>query len=230
MRIYTNFPEALNEIKRDVVEMGIRVHSKSWQDKDVSDDPDFESLEVQNYMYTVTNPKLGELKPVQPWSDAEWDERKLAIETGIAPNPGQAWRYRPQVWRNFLDDEGKFGYTYGDRLMGYGQVESVISRAIKDPDSRQLFVSIWQESDSENLGGVSRVPCTLGYQFQIREDALNIMYIQRSADLSTHVENDIYLAHRLQRYVAEKVGVPVGRYSHLIMSLHLFKKDAYGVF
>ncbi len=41
MRIYTDFNQARSEIERDLVEMGIIVHAKSWQDKDVSNDPNW---------------------------------------------------------------------------------------------------------------------------------------------------------------------------------------------
>ena len=49
-RIYNKFDEALSEIGRDLAEMGISVHPKTWQDKDVSDNPDFETKELQNYI------------------------------------------------------------------------------------------------------------------------------------------------------------------------------------
>ena len=226
MRIYSNFPEALNEIKRDLAEMGIRIHTRTYQDKFIGDDPDFETLEIQNYAYTVTQPKLTDLNPTQPWADAEFMERL----SGKPQNPGEAWKLRREVWDDFLDQDGQFGYTYSERLAEYGQVNRIVKALDNDPLSRQAFISVWQPSDVQYLGGISRVPCTLGYLLQIRQDQLNLTYLQRSCDFATHMQNDIYLAHKLQVTVAEMLNVPVGLYSHWFGSLHIFKKDVKGVF
>lgn len=230
MRIYTDFNQARSEIERDLVEMGIVVHAKSWQDKDVSNDPNFRSMELQNYMYMVIDPDPNILPAVQPWADAEWIERLNSIVEGKTDNPGTAWKLRQDVWSNFLTNEGKFGYTYGERFVKYDQVNVVINRIMQDPDSRQLWLAVWDVSDIENLGGVSRVPCTLGYQIQVREGKLNLLYVQRSSDFHTHFVNDVYMAIQLQHYIAKRTGYPVGNFTHLIMSLHLFNKDTSGVF
>lgn len=229
MRIYTTFNIALNEIKRDLVEMGIRVHPHSWQDKIVKDKPEYETLELQNYSYTVTSPRGRHLNPTKPWATEEWLERSSGI-VGNPVNPGTAWKLREKVWSQFMDGEGKFGYNYSERFSLHRQVLRVIERIKEDPDSRQLWISVWRPEDIENLGGVSRVPCTLGYQIQVRQGTLNLHYIQRSADLITHFENDIFLAHKLQKFISYSARIPCGRFTHTIFSLHMFKKDAEGVF
>jgi len=230
MRIYSGFKEALNEIRRDVAEMGIDVHPHSWQDKIVKDMPEFDTKEVQNYMYSVTSPNVDDLNPVQPWADGEFAERIAGAETGKGVNPGEAYKDRYDVWQNFLTEEGKFGYSYSERFAKNLQVQSVINRILTDPDSRQLWISIWEPDDIKNLGGISRVPCSLGYQVQVRQGVLNLTYIQRSADLVTHFENDVWMAHMMQRYISEKTGIPIGVYTHIIFSLHMFRKDAEGIF
>jgi len=59
MRIYQSFKEALPEIKRDLAEMGIKVHPKTYQDKNVERDLNFATLELQNYIYTVVQPNMS---------------------------------------------------------------------------------------------------------------------------------------------------------------------------
>lgn len=229
MRIYKNFREALSEITRDLAEMGIRVHPATYQDKNVKDDPDFETLEIQNYVYTVTQPRVEDLNPIQPWAEAEWGERLQGIH-GQPVNPGVAWTTREDVWREFLQEDGKFAYTYSERLCRNQQVLKVINRLKVDPDSRQLFISIWDVSDVDKLGGISRVPCSLGYLIQYRGGGVNLTYLQRSADIYTHFVNDIYLAFRLQKFIAREAGYPVGRFTHWIGSLHVFRKHVKEVF
>jgi thymidylate synthase len=227
MRIYVDFKkEALGEIKRDLVEMGIKIHPKSYQDKIVEHDPAFDTLEIQNYTYTVINPRTEDLTPTQPWADAEFRERI----TRPPVNPGEAWELRKEVWTEFRCADGKFGYNYPERFAQYDQIERIIKRIKVDPDSRQLFLAVYQPSDIQYMGGVSRIPCTIGYQIQIRSGLLHLTYIQRSCDFATHYNNDVYLAVMMQRYIAEKTGYRVGRFTHFVMSLHLFKKDGKGVF
>ena len=227
MRIYTDFKkEALGEIKRDLVEMGVTTHPKTYQDKIVEKNPDFDTLELQNYIYTVTHPCPEDLTPTQPWAQAEFEERVA----GTAVNPGEAWKLRKEVWVEFMCADGKFAYNYPERFAKYGQIRRIIERIKEDPDSRQLFLAVYDPSDIQNMGGVSRVPCTIGYQIAIRSNHLHLTYIQRSCDFATHFNNDVYLAVMMQKYLAEKTGYPVGRFTHFIMSLHLFKKDGKGVF
>lgn len=226
MRIYTNFKESMGEIKRDLAEMGIRVHPKTYQDKLVEGNPDFETMELQNYIYTVTGPKTQDLSPSQPWSDSEFFER-------ISPcpaNPGQAWILRKEVWKHFLTSEGKFAYTYQERLHYNDQINKLVKAFEYDNHSRQLFLSIWSPDDTSKLGGVSRVPCSLGYHFQYRDGVLNMTYLQRSADFATHFMNDVYLAAMFQQYMASKISKPVGMFTHWIASLHVFQKDVRDVF
>lgn len=224
MRFYETFREATGEIKRDLAEMGIRVHSKTYQDKDISKDEGMVQRELQNYVYTVTKPALDQLDPTQPWADAEFEERV----GGKALNPGEAYKLRPEVWNQFIQKDGRFGYSYSERMGN--QVQAVINTLKNDAESRQAYLSVWDPVDCFYTGGIRRVPCTLGYQFQIRGGQLNATYLMRSSDFATHFQNDLYLAHKLQRHVAEKVGVPSGYYTHFIASLHVFEKDVKAVF
>jgi len=230
MRIYQNFPEALGEIKRDLAEMGIRIHPKTYQDKNVEGNPDFDAFELQNYIFTVTDPQPGQLEPSQPWADAEFLERI----SRAAINPGEAWKLRREIWEEFLvkssTGEDRFAYTYAERFGEFQQLDRLITQLQGDSDSRQIFLSVWNPSDVLYLGGKSRVPCSLGYYFQLRQGQLNMTYLQRSADYATHFVNDIYLATLLMRYVAQWVGAPLGHYTHWLGSLHIFAKDAQGVF
>jgi len=217
MRIYKNFTEALNEIKRDLAEMGIEVHTQTYQDKFIGDNPEFATLELQNYIFTVTQPRAEDLNPTQPWADAEFHERISGI-------PGEAWKLREEIWSEFADN---FGYTYPERLRG--KIDAVIHRIKEDPASRQLFINVWEGEDLGKLGRI-RVPCSLGYHIMVRNGAVNVTYLQRSADFATHLQNDIYLAHRLQRYIADQTGYAVGLYTHWFGSLHVYKKDVKEVF
>lgn len=229
MRLYKSYPEALNEIKRDLAEMGTRIHPATVQDKNVKNDPDYDTLELQNYGYTILEPDVSQLEPTQPWADAEWAERRQGIE-GSPVNPGKAWELRAEVWKEFITVGGDFDYSYSERLHSYNQVNEVIKRIHTDPDSRQLFISLWNPSDIVYIGGLGRVPCTLGYLIQVRGGEVHLTYLQRSADFVTHFHNDLFMSRKLQEYIAFRVNLKPGRFTHWVGSLHMFRKDAKGVF
>lgn len=228
MRIYVNAEEMIEEVKRDLAEMGIVVKPASMQDKVIKGNPDFETKELQNYCYTLINAKSNEIPGViQPWADAEFEER---VDPSGTVNPGEAWKLRDDIWTEYLH-EGKMAYSYNQRLFLNDQLNKIINRLKEDSDSRQLWISLWNPNeDPDKLGGVSRVPCSLGYAFQVREGKLNIHYIMRSCDFATHFRNDVYLAIKLLEYVANETGYPVGSFTHTMFSLHVYKKDIENVF
>ena len=232
MRIYTEASEAFEEIKRDLAEMGIWVHPKTMQDKNVEGNPDYETTELQNYCYTILDAKSKDIPGVcQPWADEEFKERITDPETvGGFINPGEAWKLRDNIWGEFFHN-GKFGYSYNELIWNNDQFNKIVNRLKEDPDSRQLWISLWDPTrDPDLLGGVSRVPCSLGYGIQVREGKLNMHYVMRSCDFSTHFPNDVYLAIKLLEYVAEITGYEVGSFTHTIFSLHVYRKDLKEVF
>lgn len=241
MRIYMNWDEAYEEVKRDLAEMGVLVKPKTMQDKIVEGNPDYETMELQNYCYTILDAKSSDVKgAIQPWADAEFKERisnpflppefRGCIDTPSFINPGEAWKLREDVWKEYMHD-GKMAYTYNERIWRNEQLTKIIERLKEDHDSRQLWLSIWDPNeDVDKLGGISRVPCSLGYNFQFRDGKLNIHYVMRSCDFSTHFVNDVYLGIKLLEFVASKCGMEVGNFTHTMFSLHVYKKDVANVF
>lgn len=228
MRLYVNWDECLEETKRDLAEMGVNVFPKSMQDKIIEGNPDYATKELQNYSYCLLNANSKDITGVnQPWANEEFLER---IDLSGDINPGKAYKSRIDVWKEYMHD-GKMAYTYNERLFLNRQVEKIIDRLNEDHDSRQLWISIWDPNqDPDKLGGISRVPCSLGYNLQYRDGELNMHYVMRSCDFNTHFRNDVYLAIRLLEYIAERVDLPVGSFTHTMFSLHVYAKDVEEVF
>lgn len=235
MRIYINPYEMYEETKRDLAEMGILVKPKTMQDKVVEGNSDYYTKELQNYSYMLLNPSSKEVNNVMPvvnpWADAEFEERITnPFITGSFINPGEAYKLRHDVWDEYIHD-GKMAYTYNELIWNNDQCTKVINRLKFDPESRQLWISLWDPTrDPDLLGGISRVPCSLGYGFQVREGKLNMHYVMRSCDFSTHFSNDVYLAIKFLEWVAAQTGYEVGSFTHTIFSLHVYQKDVKDVF
>jgi thymidylate synthase len=224
-RIFSSFKEAVNELKRDLAELSVKLPASTWQGKDVSQDEGYAVKELQNCLYTVTDPKLEDLSPTQPWVDAEFEER---IAPFYSQNPGKAYKLRPEVWDELLEATGRFSYTYGQRLGN--QIPYVIKAIKNNVLSRQLFISVWDRELDCGRYDTRRVPCSLGYYYQHRSRKLNVTYLQRSCDFSTHYHNDAYLAVKMLHHIANEAGVEPGMFSHWIGSLHVFSRDVEGVF
>lgn len=252
MRIFRNFTEARGEIARDLKEMGIRVENKSMQDKKGS----FPTLELINYGYTVTQPERLDLDPVQPWSDAEWADRRAAIMGQVSPL-GTAWELRRDAhmnWEDFLEYDGapipqgmtleecrqespeavgdplRLAYSYGERLALNDQVMKVIRELRVNPTSRQLYVAMWDPHQDIDRIGVRRVPCSIGWHFMMRGGLLHLTYTMRSCDFVTHWQNDVWLALKLLDFVCTKTGNKPGQFSQFIYSFHVYEKDVEDVF
>lgn len=228
MRIYSDFRQAKNEIARDLNELGVTVFA-GYQGMDYSklDREAFTTKELQDYDYRVVTPRFEDLDPVQPWADAEWEER-LSGCRATPINPGEAWKLRPEVWSPLLEADGRFSYTYSERLAE--SFTPVFWELFDHPTSRQAYVAIWNpQLDAPNVGH-RRVPCTLGYHFMLRQGVLHMTYTMRSSDFATHFDNDLYLALKLQHYTAERLAQPVGSFTHVVYSLHTYAKNVAGIF
>ncbi len=225
MRIYDDAYELMSEIFREVWEMGTIVHPNSMQNKIVKGDEEFSTKEITNYSYCLTSLKKAEYlfftdERSRKWADAEFGERVSPLYV----NPGEAWKIREDVWKQFLNRTNRFDYSYNERIAK--SLDNVVEELKKNPDSRQAIISIWDPGiDPIYLGGKARVPCSIYYQILVRDGKVNIIYNQRSADVITHFGNDVYLAFQMMRFIAKRINIPEGYLYHNIGSLHAYKKD-----
>lgn len=252
MRIYSDCYELMSEIMREVYEMGVLVKPKSYQNKNIEGNSDFETKEVICYQYCLTSLKEEDALYIADKRSKEWVKEELKerlynpIEepsTFSTVNPGTAFLIREDVWRQFLVN-GAFDYTYNERLrfgwkdskgVNHGDriwncIDKIIDELKKNPDTRQAVIPIFHPWDVKYIGGEKRVPCSMYYDFLVRENAkgekvLHICYHQRSSDVVTHFGNDVALAYKLMEYIAESIGVKPGYLYHTIDSLHSYRKD-----
>ena len=195
MRIYSNPYELMSETARNLYEMGNEVKPRTYQNKVIEGKDDFITKELICEQYCLTH--LEDPAPLfvftksKDWAEAEFQER---IHPGQI-NPGEAWKLRPEIWEEFLVDGKYFDYTYSERMnevVRYNgivmtKLQAVIGLLKDDNDTRKAILNIYGEdgqvecSDAENLDGKMRIPCSMYYDFLIRENArgekqLNICY------------------------------------------------------
>ena len=222
MRIFENTAEAYPEILRDIVKFGREEFSNTVQNLTDINRDDYLMKELQLYSFCI----LDDSDRRFTCKDPEWVlfEHKERISPERFPNPGVAYKLREDYWKQFQDAEGKFCYTYGDRIV------YALSKATKllqkNPGTRQAIISVWdREIDPQNTGGKKRVPCSVYYNVQIRDGKLDIIYHMRSSDFFEHFKNDVTLAGELRNTIANYLKVPNGKLFMVVDSLHAYKKN-----
>lgn len=120
--------------------------------------------------------------------------------------------------------------AYGARIFSpYGDsVERVINALKSDQHSRRCVVSIWDHHDLYRGHGVDAskdVPCTLTWQFLIRNGRLHMIVTMRSQDVWLGMPYDVFWNCTVQRLVANSLGLGVGMYTHQCGSIHLYDRN-----
>lgn len=242
MRIYSNAHDLMSEMGRELSSYGKVVKPKTYQNKNIEGNDDFITKEIICQQYCLTGlPDMEWLfayTNTLEWAMAEFAER---IDPTMV-NPGDAYLENPLMWSQFLREDGKFDYTYSERLnrlvnspVPNGKVfttnlDAIVELLKNDPDTRKAVLPIFDSDDASHYDGSARIPCSVYYDFLIRENSkgekqLNICYHQRSSDFCMHFGDDVYLAWRLMEYIANLVGIKPGYLYHTIDSLHVYKKD-----
>lgn len=232
MRIYKNVYDLVSEIYRDVWEMGLVAHPNTMQNKVVKGDDDFSTKELLNYGYCLLSLDKEDYLYLADPRMKEYVRTELADRTADrASNPGNSWKIREDVWSKFLVEDGRFDYTYSERLIPYLR-KVIIPELWNNPDSRQCVIPIFKAMDLNYISGKKRVPCSLNYQFLIREGKVHIIYTMRSCDVMTHFGVDVALAWLIKEFVKDELNtaagdkiVESGYLFHNIASLHCYKKD-----
>lgn len=224
MRIFNNFGEMYSETLRDLVELGIEVDSHSVQGWNLEDTPNDDHLmkEIIGYAYRLTD--WVDWK--RYFKDVEWEyvlkELRDRVDEKLR-NPGRSWESRASLWEPMRNVEGKFDYTYNERIRT--QLIPALQELAIHPNSRQVIVAIYQPHDQKGMGGKFRIPCSLHYQFLVRENKLHLIYHMRSCDYFNHFKFDVMLAVKLMEDSAYLLEREPGTLTHVIGSFHCFKKD-----
>ena len=234
MRLFENCVDAVSEVTRDLLSRGQIVFDPTVQGE-VVERADFEMKELLGYSYTIMDGSDKELmiewaienfptcSITTEWAELWFKERV----SGVPYNPPPSWKLRAEYWEKYLTDEGKFDYTYCERMQNFDKVIEALKQNLYRRGAYQTVYESSQDLD-QTLAG-KRVPCSLGYHFVVRPtvhgDRLKVLYYMRSCDLINHLPSDVYIAFRIAEYVAEKLGVQVGSLTHTISSLHAYIAD-----
>lgn len=236
MRIYKTIKDALGETFRDLQVRGCTVECKSYQDKKLEGEDRYVK-ELMGVAFKVDKPTLN-LKECIEYVFGEDSDRIIQYCeqeikdrcSGKPLNPGNSYKIRKDMWSKFLENNKKFSYQYAERLWTKNQFKNVIDCLKNDAGTRQAVLSVWnpdKDMKSEKLGGGNRIPCSLNYQFMIRNNRLHCIYSMRSNSAIEHCPIDLYCATGLMKYVVNELkstykDLKIGSLTYVCGSLHAF--------
>lgn len=102
------------------------------------------------------------------------------------------------------------------------QIEFLISKLNPDHPAGEAQISMWDKNIDQNQK-VS--PCTQIIWARIKHGKLELHVHAHSSDAYKKLLMNVLEFISLQHYIAQRVGVPVGRYYHFLDSGHLHTKD-----
>lgn len=114
---------------------------------------------------------------------------------------------------------------FGERYNGNSQFDRIYEQLKLRSDTKQAYISISDISDYKVRDDVySSPPCTIGLHFLYRDKALNLTVYMRSNDAYFGLPHDLFCFSMLQEMVSVKLGMRLGKYTHICTSLHIYDK------
>lgn len=231
-RIFRNCSEMIQEMDRELFQSGIRVDVNHYQNKQLEGEDRF-TKEIVGVQFCISKPllKRKEMLEFIFKDDADRIEQYCIQEfkdriSRKPLNPGESYKIRQDMWQKFMvDDNAKFDYTYAERL--YDKWDHVIAALKEDKHSRQAVMQVFSHEDTAKHGGDTRIPCSMHFQYLIRNDQLHCIYTMRSNDYFGHFPIDIWLAAESIQYLVDQLKetypeLETGKLYYQAGSLHAY--------
>jgi len=131
-----------------------------------------------------------------------------------------------KFWKNISDDGKTANSAYGYIIKykhGFDQLECVIDELRRHPDSRRGIINLNTPSMYRMV--TRDTQCTIFLQYYIRNNKLCSTAVMRSNDFIKGLTFDITYFTELQKYVANRLGLECGPYTHIDVSFHTYDSD-----
>lgn len=134
-------------------------------------------------------------------------------------------------WLTISDDNKTNNSAYGYIMQykfNFNQINKIIELLKKDQNSRRACIIL--NDANENVDKTLDEQCTMFLQFVIRNDLLHLTVCMRSNDIIYGLPYDVPAFIAVQKYIANKLSLRCGNYTHFATSLHCYNKDLVKVY
>ena len=130
--------------------------------------------------------------------------------------------YYLRRYTDYAEPDGTIWGAYGPRMFGGSpsQYNNIVRILREKPTSRQAVIQLFDKNDI--ISSHKDIPCTCTLQFLARDGILDLITHMRSNDAYLGLPHDIFSFTMLQEMLASHLGLKVGRYRHLVGSLHIY--------
>lgn len=125
----------------------------------------------------------------------------------------------PSKWINELYDTSNRIKS----IKGFDQISWLINEIKTNPNSRRLIVWAFDPKDHNELNKAVLPPCHMGFQVVIKNNKLNLVWVQRSADTFLGVPFNIASYALLAHLLALHTGYEVGELVFEGHDVHLYR-------
>lgn len=171
-----------------------------------ADCPDYNTQCLEASLHMIVKNPLGEPRI-----------SKVGIHT-----PESLQQYVREIRDGIMDfevDEGKWSYTYHQRMDG--QIQGVINELRRNPHSRRAVIRVADKYDLM----MDDPPCLQLIQYQLRDNRLDCTVYFRSNDLWKATFMNAFALIELQKYIADELVVEMGTYEHIATNCHIYEQD-----
>lgn len=131
-----------------------------------------------------------------------------------------------KMWLRLTDDGVTNNSAYGYILFkkyGFNQLEQIIELLKKDRNSRRAVLNI--SDPTIDRINTKDMQCTIAIQFVVRGNKINTTVYMRSNDVYFGLPYDYIFFMSLATYIAARLGLRVGTYTHVATSMHMYERD-----
>ncbi len=238
-RIFKDCLEMIQEIDRELKVSGITVPVKHYQNQELIGENQ-NTKELIGVNFVISKPWLkkremldflfkDEAQKIEDYCNQEILDR--VNREGL--NPGNSYKIRMDLWQKLMSkkDGDRFDYTYSERINYIHQLDNAIAALKDDEHTRRAMIMIfWPGDTTESSGFQTRIPCSVSYQFLIRNNKLMVLYYIRSNDYFKHFAIDIWLTQAMQSYIFEQLkgtypNLKIGSLNYYAGSFHAYNED-----
>lgn len=130
------------------------------------------------------------------------------------------------IWDEWMREDGTIGKAYGYQVAKFKQIDNLINTLMTDPQSRRMIISLW---NIEDLPDMALYPCCYETLWDVKENILNCMLVQRSGDFPLGVPFNMCQYAVLIHLIAHVTGLKPGLFTHVINNAHIYENQVAGM-